>query len=79
MQSDFVRSGGVDEWLGLLEYVGSAAVLWFGLVLWRTRGASQSAGTDAFFLLVSILTVVFGILMTLIAGNAVVGFFGSTP
>lgn len=72
-QSDFKPVQNDDQRLGLFEFIGSAAVLWFGCVVWWSRENKVYDQYSTFFMLPLILSIVLGIFMTLIAGTAVAG------
>ena len=75
--SDFKPMQNSEQVAGLLEYFGSAGVLWFGCIIWWTRKDKGYDQHTWVFLLILILAAILAVLVTFISINAVVGISAS--
>ena len=75
--SDFKPIQDSEQLVGLLEYFGSAGVLWLGCILWWKRKEKRYDQYTWMFLLILILTAILAVLVTFISINALVGISAS--
>jgi len=73
IQSDFKPIQNSEQLVGLLEYVGSAGVLWFGCVVWWTRRQKEYDQYTMVYLMILILSAILAVIMTIISINALIG------